>query len=408
LLDTAPRLAETARHLASVAASPAGHSFDRERLGAMRAHVVVGPPRRPDLGPVERPQLPAINLASCSYLGLADDPRIRNAALRALETYGTQAGGARPLSGTTRPHFDFEQSLARFLGAEATLTFSSGYLANVSTLVTLFGPGDLVVLDRHAHRSLRDGALLAGAHVRRFRHNDVRHLDLLLETPTTSGRRLVVVDGVYSMDGDVAPLPHIVEVVRKHDAFLMVDEAHSVGILGDAGRGITEHFGMHPAVADLRTGSLNKAIPAAGAFVAAQAAIVRLLRYTSAGGAFSGALAPASIMAAQAALEIIEKEPERISATRRNAEVFRALLQERGVDTLGSTTPIVPIRVGAPARTLAAASALLDRGIYLNAIIPPGVRRGTERLRCFVAADHAEADLRYAAESISQVLSEAR
>jgi 8-amino-7-oxononanoate synthase len=405
LINSSSALAATALALESIGGSPYGELFDRERLGSMHAHITLGPPSRAEFAEVREPRRPVINLGSCGYLALTSDARVRQAAAGALQTYGTQAGGARPLSGTTRAHVELEVRLARFVGTGAAATFSSGYLANISVLVSLFGPGDLIVLDHTAHRSLYDGARLSGAEIRRFRHNDLRHLERILISSCSVQRRLVAVDGVYSMQGDLAPLPQILDLVQRHGAFLLVDEAHSIGVLGAHGRGIAEHFGVDPAAIHLRTGSLNKAIPAAGGFVAAESRVVLLLRYTSAGLAFSGALAPASVVAADAALEILAAEPQRLEALRHNSDFFRAALRARGLDTMGSQSPIVPILVRDRMQTLRAGSELLRRGIYLNAIIPPGVRPGTERLRCFVAADHTEADLACAADAIAETLS---
>jgi 7-keto-8-aminopelargonate synthetase-like enzyme len=216
----------------------------------------------------------------------------------------------------------------------------------------------------------------------------------------------VVVDGVYSMDGDIAPIPDIVRVVQEEGAFLLVDEAHSIGVLGDCGRGVVEYFDVDPRMIDIRTGSLNKAIPAAGGFVAANATVLLLLRYGSAGATFSGALLPSSVLAADAAIRIIESEPNCLLHLHANARFFRSALRDVGVLPLGENTPIVPIPVGSQDATFAAASALLERGVHLNAIIPPGVRSGGERLRCFISADHTEADLFYAARAIGEVLAQ--
>jgi glycine C-acetyltransferase len=404
IVASAPRLAGKLASLLSIGVSGHGALFDRQCLGVVKDHVVLGPPGRPEYNQVSALRLPVINLGACAYLGLGTDLRVRRAAVDALERYGTRAGGARPLAGTTPAHFDLELKLAGFLRAPAVATFSAGYLANISAMVSLFGPGDLIILDRHAHRSLYDGARLSGAELRRFRHNDVRHLERILRTTSSIRRRLVAVDGVYSMEGHVAPLDELVPLARAHGAFLMVDEAHAFGVLGANGRGAVEHHGVDPCRVDIRTGSLNKALPAAGGFVAADAAVILLLRYTSPGMTFSGALGAASALAAHAALDILEAEPQRVRGLQCNAEHFRRALESRGLDTMGSETPIVPVLIGDQERTLAVASALLERGVYVNAIIAPGVQRGRERLRCFVTADHCEADLDHAADTIAEVV----
>jgi 7-keto-8-aminopelargonate synthetase-like enzyme len=206
------------------------------------------------------------------------------------------------------------------------------------------------------------------------------------------------------MDGDIAPIPEILEIVRESGAFLFVDEAHSVGVLGRHGRGVAEYFDLDPRMIDIRTGSLNKAIPAAGGFVVADASIVRLLRYGSAGATFSGALAPPSVLSAHASIDVLESEPERLFSLHRNAEHFRTALKKEGVESMGGATPIVPILIGNRDATLSAGRALLERGVHLNAIVWPGVRPGKERLRCFVTADHSKADLDFASTEIAKVL----
>jgi 8-amino-7-oxononanoate synthase len=329
---------------------------------------------------------------------------VKAASIAAIENHGTHAGGTRVLCGTTRVHWDFEQRLAGFVRAPRVVTYSSGYATNVSVISALFGPGDLIILDRNAHRSLYDGAVLSRAAVRRFAHNDLGHLEQILARTSSVRRRLVVVETVYSMEGHLAPLPELVELVRRHGSYLLADEAHAFGVLGATGRGATEHFGIDPASIDIRIGTLSKALSAVGGFAAVDPSIAMVLRYGSHASIHSAAMTPADVGAALAAVQIVEEEPERVARLQRKAAFFRTALARRGLDTFGSETAVIPIRIGERIRTLAAAAALLERGVFVNAVIPPGVHPGTERLRCFVTVGHSEDDLEYSAASIGEVL----
>jgi len=404
LVKTLPRLLDTVTKLVNLGASRFSAIYDRQNLGAIGERTTLGPPGRAEFNEVPDARLPVINLAAYGYLGLGNDPRVKAASIAAIENHGTHAGGTRVLCGTTRVHWDFEQRLAGFVRAPRAVTYSSGYATNVSVISALFGPGDLIILDRNAHRSLYDGAVLSRAAVRRFAHNDLGHLEQILARTSSVRRRLVVVETVYSMEGHLAPLPELVEVVRRHGAYLLADEAHAFGVLGATGRGATEHFGIDPASIDIRIGTLSKALSAVGGFAAVHPSIAMVLRYGSHASIHSAAMTPADVGAALAAVEILEKEPERVARLQRNAAFFREALVRRGLDTFGSETAVIPIRVGERIRTLAAAAALLERGVFVNAVIPPGVHPGTERLRCFVTVGHTEDDLEYSAASIGEVL----
>jgi 8-amino-7-oxononanoate synthase len=404
------RVASARRHVAviedlfALGSSPHGSLFDRQNLGAADGRIVIGPPGRAEFNAVEQPRREVINLATYGYLGLGSDARVKRAASEAIERYGTHTGGPRLLSGTAAVHCELEARLAGFLGADSVVTFSSGYGTNVSVIPALFGPGDVILLDRNAHRSLYDGAVLSRATVKRFAHNDMDHLERLLERTTSATRRLVVVDAVYSMEGHLAPIPALVGLVRRHGAFLLADEAHSIGVVGRTGRGVVEHYGLNADDVDIRIGTLSKAIPAVGGFAAAHGSVGVLLRYTAHARVFSAAMTPADAAAALAGVDILEREPERVTRLQENAALFRSLLRQRGLDTFGSETAVVPVRVGDRLATLDAAHAILDRGVYVNPILSPGVPAGSERLRCFVTAAHARADLRYAAATIADVV----
>jgi glycine C-acetyltransferase len=404
LVESSSRLLEALSNLVEVGSSPFAAIYDRQNLGAIGERTTLGPPGRAEFNEVADARLSVINLAAYGYLGLGNDPRVKAASIAAIENHGTHAGGTRVLCGTTRVHWDFEQRLAAFVCAPRAVTYSSGYATNVSVIPALFGPGDLIILDRNAHRSLYDGAVLSRAAVRRFAHNDLAHLEQILTRTSSVRRRLVVVETVYSMEGHLAPLPELVEVVRRHGAYLLADEAHAFGVLGGTGRGATEHFGIDPSSIDIRIGTLSKALSAVGGFAAVDPSIAMVLRYGSHASIHSAAMTPPDVGAALAAVEILEREPDRVVRLQRKAAFFRAALARRSLDTFGSETAVIPIRVGERVRTLAAASKLLERGIFVNAVIPPGVHPGTERLRCFVTVGHSEDDLEYSAAAIGEVL----
>jgi glycine C-acetyltransferase len=301
-------------------------------------------------------------------------------------------------------HYELESTLSRLWSSPGVVVYSSGYIANLSVVSTLFGRGDLIVLDRHAHRSLYDGARLSGASRRRFKHNDLTDLDRILRETTNIARRLIVVESVYSMEGQIAPLPDLVELARMHDAFLLVDEAHAIGVLGERGTGSLEHFGLPDDAIDLRIGTLSKALSSMGGFVAAQPDVLRVLRYSSHGTMFSAALTPADAGAATQAVRLLLEEPERVSTLRHLSSVFRKALNDHGLLTMDSNTPIVPVFIGQRERTLATALALFERGIFVSPIVSPGVSIGAERIRCVVNAHHDETDLKSAAVNIASVL----
>ena len=404
LIASSHRLSVRAAGIRSLISSAYGNLFERQNLGLPSARTEIGPPGRPE-GSADAPaRSSVINLSGSSYLGLGADSRVRQAAAAALERHGSHSAGTRVLSGTTQLHHLLESALARFWSVPSVATCSSGYVTNLSTIAALFGAGDLVILDRGAHRSLYDGALLSGAKRRRFRHNDLNDLERILGETSDFSRRLVVAESVYSMDGTIAPVDELSILARRHGAFLLVDEAHAVGVLGATGRGSIEHFRLEPGAIDLRIGTMSKSLAAIGGFVAAHPEVVRLLRYTSHGAVFSAALSPPDVAAAMTALYLLEREPERVTKLRKVAAWFRGELVERGLDTMGSESPIVPIRIGDRTRTLAAASALLIRGVYVSPIISPGVPTGTERLRCVVSYHHAAADLAFAADAIAEVV----
>jgi 8-amino-7-oxononanoate synthase len=333
-------------------------------------------------------------LASNNYLGLADDPRVRAAAAAALDRYGASSAASRLISGTTRLHADLEAALAAWKGTEACVVFSSGYLANVGTIPALVGPDDAVFSDQLNHASIIDGVRLARARVVVYRHRDVEHLAALLAAHPAR-RRLIVTDSVFSMDGDLAPLPALCELAERHGAMLMVDEAHATGVLGPAGSGAVAHLGMQGRV-PIVMGTLSKALGAMGGYVAGSARLVEYLRHRARGFVFDTALAPPAAGAALAAVGIAQREEWRRARLWALADRLRAALGAQGYQLLPGETPILPVLVGANRAALRLAAALRERGVWVPAIRPPTVPEGTARLRVTLMATHQDTHLEQA------------
>jgi 8-amino-7-oxononanoate synthase len=336
---------------------------------------------------------PLVMFSSYSYLGLIGHPRLETAVRAAVERYGTSTGGVRLLTGTLELHHEVEQELARFLGQEGAATFASGYDANVAAITSLFGSGDVAILDQYAHQSLQDGARMAGCETRRFRHNDLDDLERRLRQARKRGaaRILIAVDSVFSMDGDQAPLAELIGLKRKYGAFLLVDEAHSIGAVGATGRGICEEQGIDPADIDVLTGSLSKAIPSSGGFVAGSNGLKIFMQHGSAPYIFSAAMTPANAAAVLEALRIIQEEPQHIQRLRANTRFMRDGLTELGFDLGASSTPVLPLLLGDEWRAYRVARDLLRSGIFVSAVVYPAVSPGQARLRlCATAAHRAE------------------
>ena len=343
-----------------------------------------------------------LQLASGDYLGLADDPRVKAAAAEALAAFGAGTGGSRLTTGTLPLHGSLEQELAAFGGSEAALLFSSGYAANVGLLPALCGRGDVIFSDALNHASIIDGCRLSGARVIVYPHNDMAALDRLAKQHQ-GRRRVVVSDAVFSMDGDVADLPGLLEVAARHDLLTVLDEAHALGVIGESGRGIAEHFGLAGHGPDILTGSLSKALGADGGYVRGPARLMEWLRHKGRSFVFSTALSPAPAAAALAAIGILREEPGRVARLRENAAFFRSRLRAHGVEAPGETA-IVPLMAGDEAMAMAWARRLREAGILVSAIRYPTVARGCARLRAALRADHDPADLAGAAEEAARTL----
>ncbi|MEN0110456.1 MAG: 8-amino-7-oxononanoate synthase [Planctomycetota bacterium] len=338
-----------------------------------------------------------IDFGSNDYLGLADDPRLAEAAADAARELGWGAGASPIVSGRSEVHAELERQVAEFEGAEAALLFPSGFAANAGVVPALVGRGDALYADAKNHASLIDGCRLSGAQRRVYPHNDVASLAPFLAADRGRfRRRLIVTDGLFSMDGDFAPLAELGRLAEKHDAMLLVDEAHATGVWGENGRGSVEHFStgapkLHRQ-ASVRVGTLSKALGSAGGFVAGSAELIDWLANRARPYVFSTAAPPAIAAAAIAALRIVAEEPERRARVRELADDLRARLAAAGWSTAGSASQIVPIRVGDPSRAVTLSERLADAGVYAPAIRPPSVPPGESLLRVSVSARHSAAD----------------
>jgi glycine C-acetyltransferase len=337
--------------------------------------------------------------SSYSYLGLIGHPRINKAAREAIDRYGTGTHGVRTLAGSLPIHQELEETIADFKHAEKAVTFSSGYVTNLSVISTLVSRGDTVFCDKLNHASIYDGCLLSHAQFERFNHNNLADLEARLAESSTSGARLVVVDAVFSMDGDMVDLPALHELCKKYNAWLMVDEAHSVGVLGKTGRGIEEHFGMQDVV-DIKMGTLSKTIPSIGGYVAGKQDVINYLRHASRGYIFSAALPPAQAAAANEAFKVILDEPWRVDRLCQNASQFIHGLKSNGLDTLHTRTAIVPVLCGDDYTAFAMTREAQQHDIFVLPVVSPAVPVGLARIRATVTAGHEDAEIQQAIQVI--------
>ncbi len=341
---------------------------------------------------------PVLLLCSNNYLGFADHPRVREAAAEAAIQWGAGAGASRLISGSMEPHRELEARLANFKGYDAALLFGSGYLANTGTIAALAGRGEVVFSDELNHASIVDGCRLSRAETFVYRHADLEHLAWGLEE--AGGRAsLIVTDGVFSMDGDVAPLGALLELARRHSCRLMVDEAHATGAVGPGGRGSVSAAGLSGEV-DVVVGTLGKALGSYGAYICGGAETVELLINTARPFIFSTAPPPPALGAAAMALELLEAEPERVERLRAGADTLRAALVAEGLAPTRSSTQIVPVEIGDAETTMELCERALERGIFAQGIRPPTVPEGTSRLRFTVMATHSTEDLERAAREV--------
>jgi 8-amino-7-oxononanoate synthase len=369
-----------------------------ERLGLSRRLRTVSGPQGPR---VLLDGQPVLLLCSNNYLGLADHPRVREAAAQAALRWGVSAGASRLVSGTMTIHRRLEQRLAAFKGSEACVLFGAGYLANLGAIGALAGPGDTVFSDELNHASIVDGCRLSRARVCVYRHCDVEHLAWSLRSHESEGRKLIATDSVFSMDGDLAPLAEIVELARTHGARTLVDEAHATGVLGRGGRGAVAQAGLEDEI-DVLVGTLGKALGSYGAYVCASEQMIRYLVNSARALIFSTAPAPPAVAGALAALELIEAHPDRVDRLRARSNTLRSALAAEGFRVSESETQIVPLLAGREDAALALCRSALERGVFAQAIRPPTVPAGTSRLRLTAMASHTPTELRYAARVLGE------
>jgi glycine C-acetyltransferase len=337
--------------------------------------------------------------ASYSYLGLVGHPRINAAAKAAIDQFGTGTHGVRTLAGSLTIHRELEETIAKFKGAESAVTYTSGYVTNLTVVSTLVGRGDYVISDKLNHASIVDGCLMSGAKFLRFNHNDMEALENRLAQVPTGASKLVISDAVFSMDGDIIDFPRMVTLCRKYNAWLMVDEAHSVGVLGKSGRGIEEHFGLENTI-DIKMGTLSKTIPSVGGYIAGKQDLIEFLRHASRAYIFSAALPPAQAAAAKVAFEVIQDEPWRVEKLRTNSNLFIRGLKERGFDTMLTKTAIVPVLCGEDEAAFAITREAQHEGIFVLPVVSPAVPPGLSRLRATVTAAHEPNEIEHAMDVI--------
>jgi glycine C-acetyltransferase len=345
-----------------------------------------------------------INLASNNYLGLAAHPRLKEAAARAAQEYGAGSGAVRTIAGTMTLHEELERRFAEFKGAEAALMFQSGFTSNAGTVAAILTKEDVIVSDRLNHASIIDGARLSRAEIRIFEHKDVAGAEELVAAARAEGKRtLLITDGVFSMDGDIAPVADLVEVAERHGAIFMIDDAHASGVLGPGGKGTVAHFGIDPARVDIQVGTLSKAIGVLGGFIAGPPHLVEWLVNRGRPYLFSTSAPPAVVAACIAALDVLRDEPERIDRLWENTRSFKEGLHDLGFDTGASETPITPVIAGEEHVAQDLARLLFEGGVFAPAIVFPTVPKGTSRVRTIVTADHTEDDLSQALEVFADV-----
>jgi glycine C-acetyltransferase len=325
-------------------------------------------------------------LSSYDYMGLIGHPEIENAAISAIRKFGTGSGGVRLLTGTNKLHLTLEKSFAEFKGTEAAATFSSGYNANLSVISLLMDVKDMVLVDSKIHQSTIDGCKLSGVPFRRFKHNDIASLERLLQKYSGTRKVLVISEGMFSMDGDICDLPNLVALKNKYGAILMIDEAHSLGVLGENGRGVDSHFNISPREVDIFVGSFSKGIPANGGFIAGSKELVILIQHASTPYIFSAAQNPATVASIIATIKVMEKEPDRFERLWSNYRYFISGLNELGYNTGFSESPIIPVILGSDESALQFSRKLFDNEILATSVIFPAVPKNEARLRLCVTA----------------------
>ena len=342
-----------------------------------------------------------VMIGSNNYLGLTTHPKVRDAAIDATRHFGTSCTGSRFLNGTLARHLDLEKRLAEYMDMEAALVFSTGYQTNVGTISSLLGRGDYVITDKDDHASIVDGCRLSFGKMKRFRHNDMQDLERVLSSIPPDAGKLVVVDGVFSMGGDIAPLPEIVPLCKKYDARLMVDDAHSIGVLG-GGKGTAAHLGVSDDV-DLVMGTFSKSFASLGGFIAGSEPVIHYIQHHARSLIFSASMPPGNVAAVSAALDVMIEEPELIDRVNQIGDTMREGYQKLGFDTGPSQTPIIPIIIGDRNATFLVWKLLFETGVYTNPVIPPAVPPNLSLLRTSYMATHTEEQMAFVLDAFEKV-----
>jgi glycine C-acetyltransferase len=344
-----------------------------------------------------------INLSSNNYLGLNTHRRLVDAAKQATETFGVGSGAVRTIAGTMQIHMELEEAIARFKHVEASVVFQSGFTANAGTVSSILGKGDLIISDELNHASIIDGCRLSRAEIRVFPHKDLSHLEAILkETANFAGKKLLITDGVFSMDGDIAPLPALVELGERYGAILMVDDAHSSGVLGKEGRGTVDHFNLHGRV-DIQVGTLSKAIGSLGGYVCGSRKLIDFLYHRARPFLFSTSHPPAVAASCLAAFQVLQEEPQWIERLWQNTRFFKAGLDRLGFNTGQSETPITPIIVGKGDLAMRFSDELFANGVFAQGIGFPTVPEARSRVRTIVTATHTQGQLQRALDVMGEV-----
>ncbi len=342
-----------------------------------------------------------VMIGSNNYLGLTTHPKVREAAIEATRHFGTSCTGSRFLNGTLAWHLELEKRLAEYVEKEAALVFSTGYQTNLGTISALVGRGDYVITDKDDHASIVDGCRLSFGTMKRFRHNDMADLERVLSQIPAEAGKLVVVDGVFSMGGDIAPLPEIIPLCRKYNARLMVDDAHAIGVLG-GGKGTAIHLGVNDEV-DLVMGTFSKSFASLGGFVAGSEPVIHYIQHHARSLIFSASMPPGNVAAVSAALDVMIEEPERIRRVNYIGHSMRQEFQKLGFNTGSSQTPIIPIIIGDMNATFLIWKLLFEEGVYTNPVIPPAVPSNLSLLRTSYMATHTDAQMAFVLEKFSKV-----
>lgn len=344
-----------------------------------------------------------IMIGSNNYLGLTSDPRVKKAAIKAVEEFGVGCSGSRFLNGTLTLHLELERRLAKFVNKEASMVFSTGFQTNLGILSTIAGRNDYIISDKQNHASIVDGCRLSFAKLIKFKHNDMEDLERILNNIPDQNGKLIVVDGVYSMEGDIANLPEIVRLAKKYGARIMVDDAHGFGVLGEHGRGTAEYFGLEDEV-DIIMSTFSKSLASLGGFIAAKEDVIHYVKHHSRPFIFSASVPPSNAAAAMESLNILEQEPERVQKLWENAKFMRKGFETLGLSIGNTQTPIIPIIIGDDYETFRVTMRLLEEGVYVNPVVSPAVEKGGSLLRTSYTPTHTREQLEFALKAFERVL----